>query len=161
MCTLVKSWQCVTQQTITNCYMKCGFAIKDSMDLDENEDPDDDIPLSMLSAKLKNHGVDIETNDLEVWVNSDNRLAATASPSNEDIIAGIISETPSDNNDHEDPQDSPLKRPTRKQQKQAYEILRTAILFTEGTDMLEKLNSVKRHLDRENVRRYNRTRFFQ
>ena len=86
---LKDAWIKVKPATIANCFHHCGFIKPDQAPAtvdDGNDDPEDDLPLSVLAANLKAAGVEA---NVEEFVQADDNLATSAAASDEAIIEEV------------------------------------------------------------------------
>jgi len=73
-----RAWDAVTPSTISNCFCKAGVSPEASITLDE-EDPDDDVPLSQLFRRYKAQGAEVDEEAFKSFINADEQVATTAS----------------------------------------------------------------------------------
>jgi len=84
------AWQAVTAHTIARCFAHARF-VHPEMPLPEvdEEDPDDDLPLSMLVRKLAEANVTVTEEELAEFINTNEDLPTSASMTDAEIAAEV------------------------------------------------------------------------
>ena len=83
---LSQAWNCVTPQTITNCFRHAGFSTEKAAPTsndDEDFDVEDDIPLS----RLREHSLTLHV--LTEFTRLDDEIQTCAELTNDDIVEEI------------------------------------------------------------------------
>lgn len=78
---LRQSWSMVKQTTIVNCYRHAKFVQTNTDPIEEEDDPEDEIPLAQL-AQLRGDNINIEQ-----FVNIDNELPTCEETTDDDLIS--------------------------------------------------------------------------
>ena len=117
---LHKSWLQTKVTTIVNCFAHCGFKVTapiapealDDLNLvypqsDEEDEEEDDIPLSVLSLNLKRVGVNMSEQDIEDYITDNTPTMATMS--DEDIVKSVMAEPETEQEEEEEEEEEPVK----------------------------------------------------
>ena len=150
---LSKAWANVTAKTITNCFRHANFTSEQPADPysevdDDEDDPEDDIPLAALRLRVP----------FEEYANVDQELTTSEAVSDNAIVNSILEARKEDNeesDEDEDVQDQPAaRRPSTTEIQQAIEVMRRWIETTENTsDLLPGLQKFERRVETEDYRR--------
>ncbi|GBN35523.1 Alpha-L-iduronidase [Araneus ventricosus] len=94
-----RSWNMVSQKTIANCFRHAGFhSSPESEEL--LEDDDEDLPLTELAEKLRNHGYAIPDENLYTKIDED--LATKSEASIQDIVSNVLNSNAEGSDDEDD-----------------------------------------------------------
>jgi hypothetical protein len=96
---LQQAWSNVSSSTIQNCFKHAGFHISDCPSEENDDDPDDDIPLAMLAT------MGLSQSLIRDFIFVDNQRQTTTDVSDESIIANVQSRRNNHVPDEDDDED--------------------------------------------------------
>lgn len=122
------AWRRVTAKTIANCFAHCGFVARTPAP-EEDEDPEDDVPLAQLLRKLRDVGLPVTKEEEEAFITVDDKLL-TSAPATLDDIVEAVKERHEDQDEEEDedqPEAPTPAAPTMAQVIDATQVLKDAL----------------------------------
>ena len=110
------AWTRVKPATIANCFRHCGFQKPEQpAPTDEDDDPEDNIPLAMLAAQLRASGEQADEEAVRTFLEADDDLATSAALTDEGIIQEVKAGDPQEeesSDEEEEPEPEPQPKVT-------------------------------------------------
>ena len=101
---LAKAWKALPQITITKCFQKAGFSF--NADIQDNDDPEDDVPLSELADLLRQVGPKLAqgTNILDglEFANVDQATETCLAPADQSSVHSVTTNSKESDSSDED-----------------------------------------------------------
>ncbi len=144
------AWNKVTPATITNCFRHCGFESPQVPTIEDEEDPEDDIPLAQLAEQLRKAGLPVTDEEMEAYSRVDDKLLTSCPMTVDDIAKEVIASNQEDEEEDEEeevPSATPVSEPpTLAQVLDAAQVMKDA-LVTQPDDtsgMWEHLSALEK-----------------
>ncbi|XP_062622348.1 tigger transposable element-derived protein 4-like [Saccostrea cucullata] len=140
---LNQAWAKVSEKTIQNCFRHANFtSAPEEEAVSEDEDPDDDIPLAALRLRIP----------LDEYAGVDDNLETSEATTDAAIVENILSagrncDEDAGEDDEDDVQAPPVKKPPMKAVSSAVELICTWAEMTENTsDLLPTLQKIQQRI---------------
>lgn len=125
---LVKSWNMVSPRTIINCFRHAGFKINPP----EENDTDDDVPLSELAEQLRKRGCEFNSDE---YISVDSEIAITPEITVPNIVLEVKNSNSSEHSDEsEEERDEPVTPVSYKDAISALKTIKTFFISCEKID---------------------------
>ena len=109
------AWDLVKPATIANCFRHCGFIppailahVPEPPAESDDEDDEDDLPLSVIAARLRQSGFALDEEDLQLYLHIDDELPTTAPLTDEAIIEQVVAENQVEEEEEEEEESTPI-----------------------------------------------------